>query len=92
VYSGICTPSVTVTIPILGSQVGQLASGNGIEEALKDGFDLRWTGNYDQCQRCVGSGGVCGNDGGSEFRCFCKDEPYKTLCNFDKASSSSKRK
>jgi hypothetical protein len=89
VYSGICTPSVTVTIPILGSQVGQLASGNGIEEALKDGFDLRWTGNYDQCQRCVGSGGVCGNDGGSEFRCFCKDEPYKTLCNFDKASSSS---
>jgi hypothetical protein len=65
-------------------------------EALKDGFDLRWTGNYDrnydQCQRCIGSGGVCGNEGRSEFRCFCIDGPYKTLCNFDKASSSSKRK
>jgi hypothetical protein len=86
---GVCTPSVTVTIPILGTKVAQLVSGNGIEEALKDGFDLRWTGNYDQCQRCIGSGGVCGNDGRSEFSCFCKDGPYKTLCNFDKASSSS---
>jgi hypothetical protein len=29
VYSGICTPSFTVTIPIFGTQVAQLVSGNG---------------------------------------------------------------
>jgi hypothetical protein len=82
VYSGLCTPSFTVTIPILGTQVAQLVSGNGngIEEALKDGFDLKWTGNYGLCQACVGSLGTCGNKGGSEFRCFCKDGPHATTC------------
>ncbi|MCI25836.1 ser/thr protein kinase, partial [Trifolium medium] len=54
--SGICTPSVIVVIPISVSRAGQLFTGNGIEEALKDGFDLKWTGNYGQCQGCIGSG------------------------------------
>ncbi|MCI60675.1 ser/thr protein kinase, partial [Trifolium medium] len=76
-YSGFCTPSVTVMIPILATQAAQLISGNGIvSNVLKDGFDLKWTGNYGQCQGCIGTGGVCGNDGGSEFRCFCKDGPH----------------
>jgi hypothetical protein len=91
-YSGLCTPSVIVTIPILGTQVAQLVSGNGIEEALKDGFDLKWTGNYGLCQGCIGSGGVCGNDGGIEFRCLCKDGPHTTSCLSEKVSSSSKGK
>ncbi|XP_045797005.1 LEAF RUST 10 DISEASE-RESISTANCE LOCUS RECEPTOR-LIKE PROTEIN KINASE-like 2.4 isoform X1 [Trifolium pratense] len=92
-YSGLCTPSVTVTIPILETQAVQLMSGNGIvSNVLKDGFDLRWTGNDGgQCQRCVSSGGACGNDGGTEFRCFCKDGPRETSClsDSDKVSSSS---
>ncbi|CAJ2651502.1 unnamed protein product [Trifolium pratense] len=86
--SGICSPSVIVVIPILGTLAAQLVSGNGLEDALKDGFDLKWTGNYGQCQGCIGSGGVCGNDGGSEFRCFCKDGPHTTSCTSKKAYSS----
>jgi hypothetical protein len=86
--SGICTPSVIVVIPILGTLAAQLVSGNGLKDALKDGFDLKWTGNYGQCQGCIGSGGVCGNDGGSEFRCFCKDGPHTTSCSSEKAYSS----
>ncbi|CAJ2651501.1 unnamed protein product [Trifolium pratense] len=95
-YPGSCTPSVTVTIPILGTQVAQLMSGNGIvSNVLKDGFDLRWTGNDGgQCQRCVSSGGACGNDGGTEFRCFCKNGPHETSClsDSDKVSSSSSKR
>ncbi|KAK2415315.1 LEAF RUST 10 DISEASE-RESISTANCE LOCUS RECEPTOR-LIKE PROTEIN KINASE 2.4 [Trifolium repens] len=83
--SGICTPSAIVVIPILGTLAAQLVSGNGLKDALKDGFDLKWTGNYGQCQGCIGSGGVCGNDGASEFRCFCKDGPHTTSCSSEKA-------
>ncbi|WJX82629.1 non-specific serine/threonine protein kinase [Trifolium repens] len=73
------------------SDIAQLVSGNGngIEEALKDGFDLKWAGNYGLCQACVGTGGVCGNDGGSEFRCLCKDGPHTTSCLSEKVSSLS---
>jgi hypothetical protein len=88
-YSGLCTPSVILTIPILGTQVGQLVSGSGnVGNVLKDGFDLKWTGKYDQCQECIGTGGVCGNDGGTEFRCFCKDGPHTTTCLSEKVKSS----
>ncbi|XP_004492960.1 LEAF RUST 10 DISEASE-RESISTANCEUS RECEPTOR-LIKE PROTEIN KINASE-like 2.4 isoform X2 [Cicer arietinum] len=88
-YSTICSPSVIVVIPILDTFTSQIASGSGLEEALKKGFELRWTVNSPECDACVGSGGVCGNDGGTELRCFCKDGPDKTSCNSEKASTSS---
>jgi hypothetical protein len=76
-------------IPISKTRAAQLGSGNGtISDAIKDGFDLKWTGDYGECQRCVVSGGACGNDGGSEFRCFCKDGPHTTSCNSENPPAS----
>ncbi|KAI5428179.1 hypothetical protein KIW84_033257 [Lathyrus oleraceus] len=89
-FSGFCTPTHAVVIPILRARAAQLGSGNGIlSEALKDGFELKWIGNYTECQSCVASGGACGNDGDTEFRCFCNNGTYTTSCTSEKASSSS---
>jgi hypothetical protein len=79
-----CDPSVIVEIPILGIQVV-----NDITEALQGGFDLKWTGDYGKCQRCIDSGGVCGNDGETEFKCFCEDAPYATICGSQKTPTPS---
>ncbi|KAI5428187.1 hypothetical protein KIW84_033261 [Lathyrus oleraceus] len=80
-FSAFCTPTSTVVIPIFGTQAVQLGTGNGIlSEALKDGFELRWIGNYTECRSCVTSGGACGNDGGNQFRCFCNDGAHATSC------------
>jgi hypothetical protein len=77
-------------IPISGAQAAQLGSGNGIvNDLLKDGFDLKWNGSYGECKGCVDSGGACGNDGGSEFRCFCKNGAHTTSCTSPMASSMS---
>ncbi|XP_050911809.1 LEAF RUST 10 DISEASE-RESISTANCE LOCUS RECEPTOR-LIKE PROTEIN KINASE-like 2.1 [Lathyrus oleraceus] len=79
--SSFCTPTRKVVIPIFGTQAAQLGSGNGtLSEALKDGFELKWIGNYTECQSCVTYGGACGNDGGNQFRCFCNDGTHATSC------------
>lgn len=88
-YSAFCNPSVTVVVPILQTQAAQLGSGNAIvKDAFKDGFELKWRGNYGKCEVCVDSGGVCGNNGGTDFRCFCKDGRQKISCTLEKPSPS----
>lgn len=84
-----CARSVVVEIPI--SILGiQITTADDIKEALEGGFDLKWTGEYGECQRCIGSRGVCGsNDGGKEFRCFCNDGAYTDRCGSRKAPTSS---
>ncbi|KAK2415310.1 LEAF RUST 10 DISEASE-RESISTANCE LOCUS RECEPTOR-LIKE PROTEIN KINASE 2.4 [Trifolium repens] len=84
-----CTPTVVVEFPIMGYQAAGIATVNAINQALQGGFDLKWTGNYEVCRSCVTSGGACGNDGGTGFKCFCKDGPYRNECGLDKAPSSS---
>lgn len=82
-------PCTSVVIPILGTQASALASGNGnINDTLKEGFELSWSGDSTECHTCVDSGGACGNDGGSGFRCFCKDGPHTTSCNSQRAPTS----
>ena len=84
-----CTPSVIVEFPILAGQPAQIASLDVLNEAIQGGFDLRWTGNYAECQMCVDSRGACGNDGGTGFRCFCEDGAYPDRCGSRKAPTSS---
>jgi len=86
-----CTPTVIVEIPIMETQAARIATPtlNDINQALQDGFELKWTGNYGECQRCVDSGGVCGNDEKSGFKCFCKDGHYTTTCDSQNFPSSS---
>lgn len=50
-----------------------------IDEALHEGFGLKWTVNNEQCNTCAESGGECGNDDG-QFVCFCKEGPKKPSC------------
>ncbi|AES80587.1 receptor-like kinase [Medicago truncatula] len=46
-----------------------------------------------ECQKCVDSDGVCGsNDGGNEFRCFCKDGSHTTSCASQKVLTSINKK
>ncbi|AES80589.1 receptor-like kinase [Medicago truncatula] len=42
-------------------------------------------------QRCVDSGGACGNNG-TEFRCFCNDGAYTDICGSRKAPTSSSKR
>jgi hypothetical protein len=81
-----------VEFPISVTQAAQVANLNDINQALQGGFDLKWTGNYEDCLGCVASGGMCGNDGGTGFRCFCKDGPYINKCGSEKVKSSTKSK
>jgi hypothetical protein len=53
-----CTPTLTVEFPTSVTQAAQLANLNNTNQALKSGFDLKWTGDYTVCQRCVSSGGA----------------------------------
>ncbi|XP_045797010.1 LEAF RUST 10 DISEASE-RESISTANCE LOCUS RECEPTOR-LIKE PROTEIN KINASE-like 2.1 isoform X5 [Trifolium pratense] len=85
-----CNPTVIVEFPIMVNQAVGIATANAINQTLKGGFDLTWTGNYGECLGCVATGGACGNDGGTGFRCFCRDGAYITDCLSKKAPSSSK--
>ncbi|MCI38984.1 ser/thr protein kinase, partial [Trifolium medium] len=73
-----CTPTVIVEFPIMEADAARIATLNDVNKALQGGFDLKWSGNYGDCQGCVATGGACGNDGGTGFRCFCKDGTHTT--------------
>ncbi|GAU38749.1 hypothetical protein TSUD_158800 [Trifolium subterraneum] len=82
-----CAPTFIVGFPITGVQVAQLLTQNDVNQALEGGFDLKWNGNYTQCQVCIASHGACGNDKG-KFRCFCEDGAHTTSCTSATVSSS----
>jgi len=86
VYSTVVpVPSFTgnckvVVIPIFLTRAS-LVSENKTSEALRFGFDLKWMGDYGECQKCSDSGGECGVDvGDGEFQCFCVDGPRSASC------------
>ncbi|KAJ1391449.1 Wall-associated receptor kinase, galacturonan-binding domain [Sesbania bispinosa] len=86
-YSPLC--SASIVIPILGQQVSSLASSpNRIDDALKQGFELRWTGDYRKCTACIESGGECGYYDGA-FRCLCKIGTHTSSCTSEMASPPS---
>ncbi|KAL2571184.1 hypothetical protein GLYMA_18G294400v4 [Glycine max] len=70
------SPCNIVVIPIFNDS---LYTPDRIIEALQGGFQIEWTGNYDKCEKCTGSGGECGSVDGN-FQCFCKDGPHSASC------------
>ncbi|KAL2959590.1 hypothetical protein AAZX31_18G275500 [Glycine max] len=72
-------PCKIVVIPIFQTNNDSLDTPDRIIEALQGGFQIEWTGNYEECEKCTGSGGECGFDG-NNFQCFCKDGPYSASC------------
>ncbi|KAG8384104.1 hypothetical protein BUALT_Bualt04G0083300 [Buddleja alternifolia] len=58
------TAAQVLAIPMVGSTAV-------LEDALMSGFSIRWSADDENCQNCVGSGGVCGyNQGTTSFACY----------------------
>ncbi|XVE72117.1 hypothetical protein DITRI_Ditri11bG0012600 [Diplodiscus trichospermus] len=52
-----------------------------VNDALKEGFELQWKVDNDQCRKCRDSDGFCGyNQPSNSFLCFCPDQPSETTC------------
>ncbi|PIN24101.1 Serine/threonine protein kinase [Handroanthus impetiginosus] len=52
-----------------------------LQDALNNGFWIRWFANNDDCNRCVQSGGVCGyNQESGSFSCYCRDQTHDLTC------------
>ncbi|XP_059650677.1 LEAF RUST 10 DISEASE-RESISTANCE LOCUS RECEPTOR-LIKE PROTEIN KINASE-like 1.2 [Cornus florida] len=61
--------------------IHQLSENEENEEflgVLRRGFELKWIAN--NCTVCGESGGHCGFDNSSRFRCFCPDRPHYVGC------------
>ena len=65
-------PCMNVVFPVTKAEAQVVASNpSAIQGVLQQGLGLKWA-SYEECNKCVESGGACGNDGG-QFACFCKD-------------------
>ncbi|XP_027076377.2 LEAF RUST 10 DISEASE-RESISTANCEUS RECEPTOR-LIKE PROTEIN KINASE-like 1.4 isoform X2 [Coffea arabica] len=79
VGAGLCKASVVY--PAL--QTGDRGSFNftGLDQVLRQGFDIRWIVDTGICNECTKSGGRCGYGGGTnqnqnQTTCFCPNPPY----------------
>ncbi|KAL6529930.1 hypothetical protein OROMI_028575 [Orobanche minor] len=53
-----------------------------LRDALATGFWIRWQADNDNCDNCVGSGGLCGrNLETRSFACYCRDGSHEFRCN-----------
>ncbi|XP_054784397.1 LEAF RUST 10 DISEASE-RESISTANCE LOCUS RECEPTOR-LIKE PROTEIN KINASE-like 2.7 [Prosopis cineraria] len=68
--TGICK---VVVVPITSANVNLIFSDEKeIEDAIKDGFEIGWSVNKEECSNCVNSGGHCGYIN-NKFNCFCSN-------------------
>ncbi|KAL5571290.1 hypothetical protein UlMin_020887 [Ulmus minor] len=70
--NGACNSSVTVRVPL--DKIGDLNSSSNtiVEEALKEGFHVKYKVDFRACDDCRGSKGVCGNDlSSNQTTCYC---------------------
>ncbi|KAI9085582.1 hypothetical protein K1719_032425 [Acacia pycnantha] len=75
--TGICK---VVFIPIENDYVDLVLNlRKGIEDAIVEGFVLRWSVDIKECDKCVNSGGECGYMN-HNFTCFCNNGTQGTTC------------
>ncbi|KAI3726452.1 hypothetical protein L1987_66249 [Smallanthus sonchifolius] len=86
-----------ITVPVNRSSAARLAaagaSRSDLGSALTAGFNLQWTANNDECERCVQSDGQCGSNLTSPdlFACYCAGGSFSLTCNnVDGSGGSSK--
>ncbi|KAG1334749.1 putative LEAF RUST 10 DISEASE-RESISTANCE LOCUS RECEPTOR-LIKE PROTEIN KINASE-like 1.1 [Cocos nucifera] len=61
-----------VTLPMIQTVVELLMSGGiSFDDALQEGFSVRWTVGSGWCRDCMDSGGFCGYDSDDDRPCFC---------------------
>ncbi|KAL5571299.1 hypothetical protein UlMin_020896 [Ulmus minor] len=67
----VCNSNVTVRVPFgIGDLIG--FSKTMVEEALKEGFHVKYKVDFRACDDCRGSKGVCGNDlSSNKTNCYC---------------------
>ncbi|KAK4416468.1 LEAF RUST 10 DISEASE-RESISTANCE LOCUS RECEPTOR-LIKE PROTEIN KINASE-like 2.4 [Sesamum alatum] len=67
--SGVCHASVVVPISFTS-----FVDFKGLEEGVRQGFEVRFKVDGGACRECESSGGRCGYDvAGKKFVCFCPD-------------------
>lgn len=75
--------SGNMTVPVMKSSISDLLRGatTDADQVLKDGFEVRWTLDVEECRRCISSGGRCGTNTTTEnFNCFCPSGTYELEC------------
>ncbi|KAI4352197.1 hypothetical protein L6164_006470 [Bauhinia variegata] len=81
---GFCKYSVVVPVPSTFT-VADLANLQAIGEAVKDGFEVKWTVGAKECNECLQSGGVCGYVYDlNKPTCYCKgSDSGSRVCDAD---------
>ncbi|TQD89684.1 hypothetical protein C1H46_024819 [Malus baccata] len=93
-YSVSCTHEVIVPVyeeAALAIEAATVPSQTIVTNAVEGGFSLQLEIDNDECDKCLGSGGQCGLNTGtnSGFSCICANQTYASICNGTSNSSPS---
>ncbi|KAJ9562194.1 hypothetical protein OSB04_007354 [Centaurea solstitialis] len=87
-----------ITVPVNQTWANQLgtpgATTTQLRSALTAGFNLTWTADKNDCDRCVRSNGRCGSNSTSpeSFACYCASGEFPVTCNnLDESGGGSKK-
>ncbi|CAH1451198.1 unnamed protein product [Lactuca virosa] len=76
-----------IDVPVNQSSAARLGSGiattDDLRSGLTAGFQLQWTANNNECDRCIRSNGQCGSNSTSPdlFACYCATGNFSLTCN-----------
>ncbi|CAI9261878.1 unnamed protein product [Lactuca saligna] len=76
-----------IDVPVNQSSATRLATGiattDDLRSGLTAGFQLQWTANINECDRCIRSNGQCGSNSTSPdvFACYCANGNFSLTCN-----------
>ncbi|KAF8026823.1 hypothetical protein BT93_F3339 [Corymbia citriodora subsp. variegata] len=81
-YFGACNTSVI--IPVNQSAIQEIeanATLDALKAAINQGFGMQWPGDGGLCQKCLESGGQCGQvQNSGEFTCYCRERSHSSSC------------
>ncbi|CAI9282647.1 unnamed protein product [Lactuca saligna] len=76
-----------IHVPVNQSSADRLATAiattDDLRSGLTAGFQLQWTANNNECDRCIRSDGQCGSNSASPdlFACYCANGNFSLTCN-----------
>ncbi|KAK1440616.1 hypothetical protein QVD17_06445 [Tagetes erecta] len=94
---GICNRSVIVPVPVMSIRSTGLVNSSGLDQVLREGFEVRWKPDTMGCSQCTESNGRCFyNYETNKTACACPDSSLIAdsckMANTSQASSSSKNR
>ncbi|KAL7221569.1 hypothetical protein ACSBR1_023512 [Camellia fascicularis] len=85
-----CETGVMVRINQTALTLASNSTSVNVTQVLDSGVGLQWDANKTYCDRCIGSGGICGsNTTTGLFACYCTDKPYALTCNTSQSGTGS---